>query len=103
MRNTDKVTAVGYTTGMTGVRGDFGTKIRFTLGETNSIRLKELAKLGATDIYFVNTPAPMTKAEALVHLQSLKDPKFTSVEVQRAIAHAAKRILPVAKPKKKTK
>jgi hypothetical protein len=90
MRNTDKVTAVGYTTGMTGVRGDFGTKIRFTLGETNSIRLKELAKLGATDIYFVNTPAPMTKAEALVHLQSLKDPKFTRCKAYPSCCKAKK-------------
>jgi len=94
MRNSDKVTAVGYTTGMTGKRGDMGTKIRFTLGETNTLRVKELAKLGATDIWFVSTPNPMTKAEALRYLQGIDDPRLRLPEVQRAIAHSAKRILP---------
>jgi len=101
MKNSDKVTAVGYTTGMKGIRGDFGTKIRFTLGKSNTNRIKELAKLGASDVYFIYTPEPMTKAEALRFLQSLNDPKLTSPEVQRAMAHAAKRILPTPKAKNK--
>ena len=99
VRNSDKVNHVGYTTGIAGIRGDFGTKVRFMLGEDTTARMKELSKMGATDMYFVELPEPMTKAEALRFMQARTDAKFTAPEVQRAMAHAAKRILVTAKTK----
>jgi hypothetical protein len=61
---TDKLFTVAGTATHAGV-----TKVRFA----NDLvaRIKILAKAGATDINLVELPKPMTKLEALQHLQTL--------------------------------
>lgn len=93
MRKTDKVTHVGYTVGGNSPKGKLTTKVRFTLGDDNTLRTKELLKMGMTDVYFVSLPQPMTREDALRYLQTRNDSQLSNPDVQAAIAAASKRIL----------
>lgn len=93
MRKSDKVTHVGYTVGGNSPKGKLATKVRFTLGSDNTLRTKELFKMGMTDVYFVALPEPMTREDALRYLQTRNDPQLSTPEVQAAITAASKRIL----------
>lgn len=98
MRKSDKVTHVGYTVGGNSPKGKLSTKVRFTLGDDNILRTKELLKMGMTDVYFIPLPEPMTREDALRYMQSRNETRFSTPEVQAAIAAASKRILGTVTP-----
>lgn len=96
MRNSDKVKYVGISTGGQGVYGAFGTKVRFAMGGAvdRLRRTKELEKLGAKSIHFVELPSPMTKADAVQFLATqVTESTFTTPVVKDAIARATARLL----------
>lgn len=94
MKNSDKVTHVGYTVGGNSPKGNLTAKVRFTTSDSNyALRTKELAKMGASEIWFVPLPTAMTKSEALSYLKSRNDSELNNPVIQDAIAHATKRLL----------
>ena len=92
MKNTDLVTFVGYSKGGKGVYGEFGAKVRFAIDKTR--RTKELFALGASDVYFIALPNPMTKADAVLFLEKSTDTAVSEQIVQEAISRAHTRLVP---------
>lgn len=91
MKNSDKVTHVGFTIGGNSPKGTLGAKVRFITNDTNYVlRTKELKKMGADEVFFIPLPNPMTKVEAVNYLAS--QTKNTSSTVQDAISYAMKRL-----------
>lgn len=91
MKNSDKVTHVGFTVGGNSPKGRLAAKVRFITNDTNYIlRTKELKKMGADEVFFVSLPSPMTKIEAVNYLASQN--KNPTPIVQDAINYAVKRL-----------
>lgn len=92
MRKSDMVTHVGYTVGGNAKKGTFGTKVRFSTSKDNTLRVKELYKMGATEVWFTSLPNPMSREDAVRYLQNVKDKKVSNTDVKEAISYALKRV-----------
>jgi hypothetical protein len=93
MKNTDTVTYIGYTVGGKSGKNTLGAKVRFITDSKNaSLRMKELDKMGMTEVFFTPLPAPMTKAEAVQWMS--KNVQVTRPEIQAVIDQAISRLVP---------
>jgi hypothetical protein len=99
MRNSDKV--VNFIGFSTGGKGCNGTKVRFAVERVR--RSKVLQKIGATNIIWHPVPEAMTKAEAVSYLQIQNASLNLNQVQQEAVARAANRLIPQAKPAKTPK
>lgn len=91
MRKTDMVTYVGYTVGGKSGKGKLGTKVRFSTSEDNTMRVKELYKMGASEVWFAQLPQPMSRLDAIQYMKN-NNTNFSNPDIQAAIAHAENRI-----------
>lgn len=92
MRKTDMVTYVGYTVGGKSGKGKLGTKVRFSTSKDNTMRVKELYKMGASEVWFAQLPQPMSRLDAIQYLKNNGNKNMSDADVQAAIAHAENRI-----------